>query len=98
MSDFEYLARAELFLGSDWKTATSSGSRTFRRAANALRLAFEEVAPVSLRGARIRVGERQLAGDELRVLYASRHYPRSRKQRVLDYSNRKMSDAGQRQG
>ena len=41
MPDFDYLARAELFLGSDWATATSLGHRAFRRAAHALRFAFE---------------------------------------------------------
>jgi hypothetical protein len=79
MSDFNYLARADLFLGSDWNTATSSGSRSFRNVANALRFAFEEAAPVSLRGARITMGERQFAGKQLRALYVSPHYPLPRK-------------------
>jgi hypothetical protein len=98
MSDFNYLARAELFLGSDWDTATSSGARVFRRAANALRFAFEEVAPVSLRGARMRIGERQFAGHELSALYASHHYPLPRKQRSRTHNSRRMNDAGHRQG
>ncbi len=75
MQEFDYLARAELFLGSDWDTATSLGSRGFRRAAHALRFAFEHAAPVSLRGARLTVGEHQFAGRELKRLYTSRHYP-----------------------
>lgn len=79
MQDFDYLARAELYLGSDWDTATSLGSRGFRRAANALRFAFEEAPPVSLRGARLHIGERQFAGGELRTLYTSFHYPLPRK-------------------
>jgi len=79
MQDFDYLARAELFLGSDWDTATSLGSRGFRRAANALRFAFEHAAPVSLRGARLRVGERQFAGRALKRLYTSRNYPLPRR-------------------
>lgn len=86
MSDFNYLARAELFLGSDWNTATSSGSRSFRNVANALRFAFEEAAPVSLRGARIRIGERQFAGNQLRALYASPHYPLPRKHAPHNHS------------
>jgi hypothetical protein len=79
MTDFDYLARAELHLGSDWETATTLGSRPFRRAAHALRFAFEEVAPISLRGARLTIGNRQFAGDDLRTLYAHRDYPLPRK-------------------
>ena len=79
MTHFDYLARAELFLGSDWDTATSLGSRAFRRAANALRFAFEEAAPISLRGARLTVGERQFAGQDLKRLYTSHYYPLPRR-------------------
>ena len=51
-------------------------------AANALRFALEEAAPVSLRGARLRIGEKIFAGRELISLYRSRHYPLHRKNAV----------------
>lgn len=95
MPDFDYLARAELHLGSDWDTATSLGSRAFRRAAHALRFAFEEAAPISLRGARLTIGDRQFAGRELRRLYTSRHYPLPRK-RGTPQRNERISNAGHR--
>ncbi len=96
MPEFDYLARAELYLGSDWDTATSLGSRAFNRAAHALRFAFEEAAPVSLRGARLRVGERQFADRELRGLYTSRHYPLSRKRGPHHRNEKRISHAGHR--
>lgn len=79
MTDLNYRAEAELFLGSDWDTAGALGPRAFRRAAHALRFAFEEAAPVSLRGARLRIGDRQFTGTELRRLYLSDDYPLARK-------------------
>jgi hypothetical protein len=96
MPDFDYLARAELFLGSDWETATTLGSRAFRRAAHALRFAFEEAAPISLRGARIRIGERQFAGHELQGLYTSLHYPLPRKRRLRTETSKRKTNAGHR--
>lgn len=96
MSEFDYLARAELYLGSDWDTATTLGSRAFRRAAHALRFAFEEAAPISLRGARIRIGERQFAGRELRGLYNSLHYPLPRKRGLRTETNKRKINAGHR--
>ncbi len=96
MPDFDYLARAELHLGSDWDTATSLGSRGFRRAAHALRFAFEEAAPISLRGARLTIGEHQFAGPELQGLYASRRYPLPRKRGSRFTNNMRMNNAGHR--
>jgi len=98
MPEFDYLARAELYLGSDWDTATSLGSRAFRRAAHALRFAFEEAAPISLRGARLRVGERQFTKHELRGLYTSSHYPLPRKRgaRARIHNNERKAYAGHR--
>jgi len=75
----DYNARAELFLGRDWHTASMLGPRGFRVAAHALRFAFEEAAPVSLRGARLRVGERTYSGSSLTKLYKSADYPLRRK-------------------
>jgi len=96
MPDFDYLARAELHLGSDWDTATSLGSRAFRRAAHALRFAFEEAAPISLRGARITIGEREFAGHELQGLYASHFYPLPRKRGAHNRNNARITNAGHR--
>jgi hypothetical protein len=80
MIDLNYQARAELFLGSSWETATTLGPRPFRIAAHAIRFAFEEAAPVSLAGARLQVGDRLFAGRDLEQLYRSRSYPLARKQ------------------
>lgn len=96
MPDFDYLARAELHLGSDWETATTQGARAFRRAANALRFAFEEAAPISLRGARLTIGGRQFAGGELRRLYTSLNYPLPRKRATKTINNARISNAGHR--
>jgi hypothetical protein len=79
MPDIDYLARAELMLGSDRETAKLLGSRVFRLAANALRFAIEEVAPISLRGAQLRIGDRTFSGIELQSLYSSDAYPLPRK-------------------
>ncbi len=79
MTNQDYLARAELYLGSDWKTAAAQGPRGFRTAANALRFAIEEAAPVSLRGARLKIGAKTLARTDMLALYHSRRYPLPRK-------------------
>ena len=78
----DYLARAELYLGRDWQSAAAAGPRGFPTAANALRFALEEAAPVSLHGARLHIGKKIFAGDELVSLYRDRRYPLPRK-----YSN-----------
>jgi hypothetical protein len=79
MTHHDYLARADLYLGRDQQTADAQGPRGFPTAANALRFALEEAAPVSLRGAKLRIGERVYRGSELISLYRSRHYPLARK-------------------
>jgi hypothetical protein len=79
MTHTDYLSPAELYLGRDWPSAAAQGPREFKTAANALRFAFEHAAPVSLRGARLRTGGKQFAGDALAALYRSRHYPLARK-------------------
>jgi hypothetical protein len=96
MPDFDYLARAELHLGSDWDTATTLGARAFRRAANALRFAFEEAAPISLRGARLTIGGRQFAGGELKGLYQSLDYPLPRKRGKHHSKYARITNAGHR--
>jgi hypothetical protein len=75
----DYLAPAELYLGRDWENAAAQGPRTFRTAASAIRFALEEAAPVSLHGARLRVGDSLFTGAELARLYGGRDYPLPRK-------------------
>jgi hypothetical protein len=79
MTHSDYQARAELYLGRDWESAAAQGPRAFSTAANALRFALEEAAPVSLRGARLRIGDKIFAGDEIVSLYRDKHYPLQRK-------------------
>jgi hypothetical protein len=82
MTNQDYLAAAELFLGSDRHNAQAHGPRAFRTAAKALRFAIEEAAPVSLRGARLRIGARSFARADMLALYNSRRYPLARKNDV----------------
>lgn len=79
MTSIDFNARAELYLGSDRKTAAEQGPRSFRTAAQALRFAFEEAAPVSRHGARLVIGDRSWANAELGRLYGSPAYPFARK-------------------
>lgn len=76
----DYHARAELYLGSDRHTAIAQGARTFASAAQAIRFAFEEAAPVSLHGAMLKVGNATFAGDDLAALYRSPAFPLPRRQ------------------
>lgn len=62
-------APGELFLGSDVATAFAQGPRQFRSAAKAVRFAVEQAAPVSLRGAMLRVGCRTLGPDQIKRLH-----------------------------
>lgn len=82
MTHQDFLAPAELYLGSDWTSATAHGPRRFRSAAKALRFAIEEAAPVSLRGARLRIGARVFARADMLALYGSRRYPLPRKAKL----------------
>ena len=75
----DYLARAELYLGSDQHTAFAQGPRSFRTAAQAIRFAVEEAAPVSLRGARLVIGKESFSGDDLIRLHRSPDFPLPRK-------------------
>ena len=79
MTHQDYLAAAELYLGSDHKTAAAQGPRSFPTAAKALRFAIEEAAPVSLRGARLIIGNRSFGSADMLALYHSRRYPFARK-------------------
>jgi hypothetical protein len=82
MTNQDYLVAAELYLGSDRHSAAAHGPRAFHTAAKALRFAIEEAAPVSLRGARLRIGERSFARNDMLALYNSRRYPLARKNDV----------------
>ncbi|MDX6766955.1 MAG: hypothetical protein SFU85_09200 [Candidatus Methylacidiphilales bacterium] len=82
MTSQDYLAPAELYLGSDRISAAAHGPRAFRTAAKALRFAIEEAAPVSLRGARLRIGDKSFARADMLALYNSRRYPLARKNDV----------------
>ncbi|MDR3470307.1 MAG: hypothetical protein P4M09_01215 [Devosia sp.] len=83
MTHPDYQAPAELYLGRDWSTAAAQGPRAFRNAAKAIRFAIEEAAPVSLRGARLKIGGATFSGDQLTSLYGRRDYPLPRKRRTL---------------
>ncbi|HZY68186.1 MAG TPA: hypothetical protein VFE52_06340 [Devosia sp.] len=79
MTKQDFLAAAELYLGSDRQSAVANGPRAFGSAAKALRFAIEEAAPVSLRGARLLIGERSFARADMLALYNSHRYPLQRK-------------------
>jgi hypothetical protein len=79
MTTTDYNAPAELYLGADWKNAHQQGSRAFRTAAQAIRFALEEAAPVSLRGALLTVGGRAFSSNDMKEFYRSREYPLPRK-------------------
>ena len=82
MTKQDYLATAELYLGSDRRSAALLGPRVFRSVANALRFAIEEAAPVSLRGARLAVGRKSFSRNDMLALYHSRRYPLVRRNSV----------------
>jgi hypothetical protein len=67
-------APGELFLGSDTATALAQGSRRFGSVAKAVRFAMEQAAPVSLRGAMLKVGNRTLSPREIRALHTEMKY------------------------
>ena len=79
MTSIDYNAPAELYLGSDRQTAAAQGPRRFRTLTQAIRFAFEEAAPVSLRGAQLIAEGRTYSAAELNWLYRSADYPLARK-------------------
>lgn len=60
---------SELFLGSDVATALAQGARRFSSAAKAVRFAMEQAAPVSLRGAMLKINGQTLGPDQIRSLH-----------------------------
>lgn len=93
MTFIDFNARAELYLGSDWQVAAEQGPKTFRTAAQAIRFAFEEAAPVSLHGARLLIGDRIYSNAELPRLYRSPAYPFPRKRQRKAVTHRAISHA-----
>ena len=93
MTFIDFDAPAELFLGSDRQTAADQGPRAFRTAAQALRFAFEEAAPVSLRGAQLIVGGRSFSAGEMPWLYRSPDYPLARKRQKANAASSIMAAA-----
>mgnify|MGYP003657173316 CR=1 FL=1 len=79
MTQFDFQAPAALYLGSDWHAAVAQGSRTFRTAAQALRFAIEEAAPVSLKGASLELNGKRHSNEQMIWLYRSPDYPLPRK-------------------
>lgn len=59
-------APGELFLGSDIATAFEQGPRRFRTSRNAIRFAMEQAAPVSLRGALLKIGTHSFGPEQIR--------------------------------
>ena len=88
----DFRARAELYLGSDRHTAMAQGARSFATAAQAIRFALEEAAPVSLHGAMLKVGDATFAGDELAALYRSAEFPLPRKRDIKRSNARRARD------
>ena len=82
MTNQDFTAAAELYLGSSRHSARAQGPRAFGSAAKALRFAIEEAAPVSLHGARLHVGDKSFARADMLALYNSRRYPLARKNDV----------------
>jgi hypothetical protein len=78
MRQSDYLAPAELYLGSDAATALAQGPRSFRTAAKAISFALEHAAPVSLRGARLVIGGKHFTGPELKAMHRSAEFQAAR--------------------
>lgn len=79
MTRFDFNARARMYLGRDRATALAQGAKTYKTAAEAIRFAIEEAAPVSLHGALLVVGNEGYSGTRIKALYESPAYPLRRK-------------------
>ena len=76
MDEFDYSAEAELFPSAARASRRQPvGYRRFARAAEAIRFAIEELAPESLAGAFLEVGEERFDSVDMRRLYESSSYP-----------------------
>lgn len=84
MTNQDYLAPAELHLGTDRARAIAQGPRSFKTAANAIRFAIEHAAPVSLHGAQLKIGDRRYYRRAILALYHNVLYPLPRSPSRLD--------------
>jgi len=75
MTHIDMNARASLYLGSDWQNAKAQGPRAFPTAAQAIRFAMEEAAPVSLKGALLVIEGRSFSGADIAKAYRRPAYP-----------------------
>jgi hypothetical protein len=76
MVGFDYRAEAELFPNRNRKSKRQPiGYRRFKRAADAIRFAIEELSPEFLLGALLEVDEERYDGGGIRRLYESMDYP-----------------------
>jgi hypothetical protein len=89
MPDFDFGAEAELFPGLARASRRQPvGYRRFSRAAEAIRFAIEELAPESLAGAALEVGEDRFDSHAMRRLYESSDYPLARRERHVSVATR----------
>jgi len=73
---FDYTAEAELFAGRGRRSGRQPiGYRRFRRAADAIQFAIEELSPQQLVGSFLEVSETRFDSRAIRALYESTEYP-----------------------
>jgi hypothetical protein len=75
MSDFDYMASAELFAAHG---RSGLRYRRFPRAAEAIRYAIEKLPATALSATSIEVHEKRYGAIQIRALYASDRYPLTR--------------------
>jgi hypothetical protein len=82
MASFDYGAEAELFPSVARASRRQPvGYRRFASAAEALRFAIEELAPESLAGAALEVGDERFDCHDMRRLYEAPDFPLARRER-----------------
>lgn len=79
MKMMDFTKTAELYLGSSRDEALLQGGKKFHNASDAILFAMEEAAPVSLRGAILKVGEIEFTGSAVKKAYESEGFPLMRK-------------------
>jgi hypothetical protein len=79
MTNFKYLAEAELFSVGSWKSRELHVRyRRFALAAEAIRFAIEELGREHLAGVYLEVDEERFDSTAIRLLYDSTDYPLAR--------------------